>query len=236
MMPSRFTLRKGCQVALRATQASGLDCLRRGNPRDHKVPVRRLVDRGAFNQVADLPFELRLNDFEIAMQDVYDFYHDVNVLFQRKGLPRLDDELRPAIMSGMLSDMLTASLAKHARSLTQNRYFNGHPDLIVNGRYPKNSIKAGSEGVEIKTTRKPGGAVDTHGARAQWMCVFVYDVDKLTEPAQERWPMKFTEVYLGRVETDDFRRNERGELGTRTATLDKHGIQKLRANWIYLSK
>ena len=39
-------------------------------------------------------------------------------------------------MSGMLSDMLTASMAKHARALTQNRHFNGHPDLVVNGRYP----------------------------------------------------------------------------------------------------
>ena len=98
------------------------------------------------------------------MQDVYDFFHDVNVLMANKGLQRLDDMLRPAIMSGTLSDMLTASLAKHARSLTQNSYFNGHPDLVVQGRYPKNGIKAGADGVEIKTTRKTGGAVDTHGA------------------------------------------------------------------------
>ena len=198
------------------------------------MPVRQTVDRNAFNQAAVLPFELRLNDFEIAMQDVYDFFYDVNVLFQRKGLPRLDDDLRPAIMSGMLSDMLTASLAKHARSLTQNKYFNGHPDLIVQGRYPNDAIRAGADGVEIKTTRKAGGAVDTHGAREQWMCVFVYDVDKTTEPAEDRKPMTFTEVYLGQVAIEDFRRNERGDLGTRTATLDRNGILKLRASWVYL--
>ena len=86
-------------------------------------------------------------------------------------------------MSGLLSDMLTASLASHARTLVQNSYFNGHPDLVVQGIYPNNGVKAGSEGVEIKTTRKAGGAVDTHGAREQWMCVFVYDVDNETEPA-----------------------------------------------------
>src|SRR5438270_10567218 len=112
---------------------------------------RQTVELNAFNSKAELPFELRLKDFEIAMQDVYDFFYDVNLLFQKKGLPRLDDELRPAIMSGMLSDMLTASMAKHSRSLTQNRYFNGHPDLIVTGRYPKNAVKAGTDGVEIKT-------------------------------------------------------------------------------------
>ena len=65
------------------------------------------------------------------------------------------------------------------------------------------------------------------------MCVFVYDVDTETEPAVTRMPMAFTEVYLGHVTTGDFRRNARGELGTRTATLHKDGIQKLRENWVY---
>jgi len=169
----------------------------------------------------------------MAMQDVYDFFHDVNVGLVERGLERLDDMLRPAIMSGVLSDMLTASLAKHSRTLTVNGYFNGHPDLVVRGVYPENGVKAGSEGVEIKTTRKAGGAVDTHGARDQWMCVFVYTVDNETEPARQREPMTFTEVYLGLVSTRDFRRNPRGELGTRTATLHREGIEKLRQNWIY---
>jgi hypothetical protein len=141
--------------------------------------------------------------------------------------------LRPAIMSGVLSDMLTASLARHSRVLTENKYFNGHPDLVVQGVYPGNSVRAGTEGIEIKTTRKAGGAVDTHGARTQWMGVFVYEVDCETEPATDRKPMTFTEVYLGQVTIDDFRKNPRSELGTRTATLHKAGIQKLRANWIY---
>jgi hypothetical protein len=88
--------------------------------------------------------------------------------------------------------------------------------------------------VEIKTTRKAGGAVDTHGARDQTMCVFVYDIDVETEPAVNRRPMAFTEIYLGKVAVGDFRRNARGELGTRTATLDKQGILKLRSSWVYL--
>ncbi|MCC6968597.1 MAG: hypothetical protein IT434_00085 [Phycisphaerales bacterium] len=127
------------------------------------------------------------------MQDVYDFFFDVNRLLIQKGLDRLDDTLRPAIMSGVLSDMVTASLAKHSRSLTQNLHFNGHPDLVVRGRYPKNKVATGTDGVEIKTTRKAGGAVDTHGARDQWMCVFVYTIDNTTEPASERRPLRFAE-------------------------------------------
>ncbi len=186
-----------------------------------------------FNYSAALPYELRLEDFRLAMQDIYDFFYDVNTGLVAKGLDRLDDTLRPAIMSGLLSDMLTASLAKHSRTLTVNCYFNGHPDLVVRGRYPNDCAKAGEHGVEIKTTRKAGGAVDTHGARNQWMCVFVYGVDNETEPAIARAPMQFTEIYLGQVVVDDFRKNARGELGTRTATLHAKGIAKLRANWVY---
>jgi hypothetical protein len=197
------------------------------------MQVREKVNHARFNQEAVLPYSLRLDDFQIAMGDVYDFFFDVNTFFLERGLPRLDDLLRPANMSGLLSDMLTASIAKHSRTLVQNSYHNGHPDLLLGGRYPNNSAKAGEEGIEIKTTRKKGGAVDTHGGRNQWMCVFVYEVDNASEPARDRRAMKFTEVYLSHVGIEDFRKNSRGELGTRTATLDREGIKKLRANWLY---
>jgi hypothetical protein len=197
-------------------------------------PPRQNVD-GRFNSALELPFQLRLKDFEIAMQDVYDFFYDVNQLFYGKGLPRLDDTLRAANMSGMLSDMLTASLAKHSRSLTQNLFHNGHPDLIVRGRYANDKVKAGEDGVEVKSTRKKGGAVDTHGARNQWLCVFVYQVDDATEPANSRTPTRFTEVYLAQVTIDDFRKNPRGELGTRTATVHGDAMKRFREGWVYLA-
>lgn len=197
------------------------------------MQAREVVDPRKLNADATLPYSLRLSDFQIAMQDVYDFFFDVNSFFLERALPRLDDLLRPANMSGLLSDMLTVSIAKHSRTLVQNEYHNGHPDLLLGGKYINNAAKAGEEGIEIKTTRKKGGAVDTHGSRNQWMCVFVYEVDTTSEPAQNRNPMRFTELYLAQVTIDDFRKNARGELGTRTATLDREGIKKLRANWVY---
>jgi hypothetical protein len=63
--------------------------------------------------------------------------------------------------------------------------------------------------------------------------VFVYQVDNETEPAIARIPLRFTEVYLAYVEIADFRKNDRGELGTRTATLHGEGIAKFRNGWIY---
>src|SRR6266487_2753588 len=98
--------------------------------------VRNQPDQTKFNRDANLPYELRIEDFQSAMRDVYDFFFDVNTLLTGKGLERLDDMLRPAIMSGLLSDILTASLAKHSRTLTVNEYHNGHPDMLVRGVYP----------------------------------------------------------------------------------------------------
>jgi hypothetical protein len=58
-------------------------------------------------------------------------------------------------------------------------------------------------------------------------------VDTATEPACNRMPMMFKEVYIAHVTVEDFRKNPRGELGTRTATLHRDGVKKLRENWIY---
>lgn len=189
-------------------------------------------DEGAFNRAAELPYELRLDDFRIAMQDVYDLLGDINTALLGRGLRRLEETVRPAIFSGIISDAVSASLARHARVLTENRFPNGHPDLIPEGRYAHDRVSAGEDGVEIKAT-KGAGAVDTHGARAGWICVFRYSVDVTTEPAIERAPTRFVEVLLARLDVEDFRRNERGELGTRTASPNRQGIAKLRANVVY---
>ena len=126
--------------------------------------------------------------------------------------------------------MVTANLARHSRVLVENGFRNGHPDPIVDGVHPGNAVRAGKRGVEVKSTRKPGGAVDTHGARNQWMCVFVRRIDNATGPAADRAATRFTEIHLAPVIADDCRRNPRGELGTLTATPHREGIRKLRRN------
>jgi hypothetical protein len=98
--------------------------------------VRNTVDPAKFNSKPQLPYELRLQDFQSAMQDVYDFFYNVNSHLSAKGLQRLDDLLRPAIMSGVLSDMLTASLAKHSRSLTETDISTAIPIWSCKGSTP----------------------------------------------------------------------------------------------------
>jgi hypothetical protein len=201
------------------------------------VAIKRNKVEGVFNPDLPLPFELRPQDFELAIQDLYDLFFDLNGTLQAKGLGRLEDilERRKATLSGLLSDLLTASLGRHARALTENRWPNGHPDLIVRGRYPSDAVKGGEDGVEIKSTKNASAAVDMHGARNQWLCVFVYEIDNATEPATERRPLTIIAVYLAQVRIENFRKNARGDLGTRTATLNREGIRMLREKWLYRS-
>jgi len=196
------------------------------------VLPRQQADPSWFNQSVELPYELRMADFELAMQDVYDLLFDINSALLSRGLMRLEETVRPAIFSGIMSDAVSASVARHSRVLTENRFHNGHPDLIPHGRYVNDAVNAGEDGVEIKATRGRG-AVDTHGARDAWLCVFRYEVDDKTEPIVQRRATRIVEILLARLTTDDFRRNPRGELGTRTASPNRTGIAKLRANWIY---
>jgi len=76
---------------------------------------------------------------------------------------------------------------------------------------------------------KAEGAVDTHGAREQWICVFVYKVDTDSELAINRSPMTWNSprCISEKLRSMISRKTSRGELGTRTATLHKDGIKKL---------
>lgn len=57
---------------------------------------RNTVNPSYFKPEADLPDELRLADFQMAMQDAYDFFFDVDRFLLSKGLRRLEDMLRLA--------------------------------------------------------------------------------------------------------------------------------------------
>ena len=195
--------------------------------------LTRAVPQGsALNPAAVLPYSLRLADFELAMQDVYDLLFDINTALMGRDLRRFEETVRSAIFSGILSDAISASVARHSRALTTNQFHNGHPDLIPEGRYAHNAIASGEDGVEVKAT-KGRGAVDAHGARPGWLCVFRYEVDSTTEPEVNRAPTRFTEILLAQMEVDDFRLNARGELGTRTASPNRNGLLKHRENYVY---
>ena len=146
----------------------GLTTLVTSFPYSMRVPViRRVVNQECFNPAPVLPYELRVIDFESAMQDVYDFFYDVNTNLSNKGLRRLADMRRPAGASGTISDMLTSSLAKHSPTLRENRYHNGHPDLVGHGVYPNDAVSAGAR------PGRPAGPEPDRGTRPPHVSVAV---------------------------------------------------------------
>ncbi len=64
------------------------------------MPVEKnAVAHSYFNQEAQLPYELRLKDFEMAMENVYDFFYDVNSKFGSKVLREPCHMLPTSVMS-----------------------------------------------------------------------------------------------------------------------------------------
>ena len=154
------------------------------------------------------------------------FFYDVNSRLTEKGLQDWTTRCTSNHVRCSL-DMLTASLAKHSRTLTENWYFNGHPDLIVQGVYPRTPGKRETKGIEIATTCKSGGAVDTTALETNGCaCSYTTPIRNRNLHRHRRSMTSFTEIYLGKVTTDDFRKI-RGELETRTTTLPQDGIKKL---------
>lgn len=182
-----------------------------------------------------LPYGLRTNDFFSAMDDIYVAIDSINSGLQSRGLLRIEESVRGANFTALLSDLMVVALSKHALGLTKNMYSNGHPDLIQPGQHPDNAAQAASHGVEVKVTRGRGPAVDAHGARGAWWCVFRYAVDSETQPIINRAPTRFTHIWLAQLTGADFRDNPRHTpLGTRTSSPNRQGATKLRAGLVYL--
>ena len=74
-----------------------------------------------FNPDARITYALRVLNFQQSIRTFYDLFYDLNGLLLTRSLERFDEMLRPTARSGIILDLLTASLAKHARSLTTNR-------------------------------------------------------------------------------------------------------------------
>ncbi len=194
---------------------------------------RAEVDTSAFNRALALPYALRRDHFAVAMTDIYEMLGTLNETLIQRGLLRIEESVRGAIYSGMLSDLIAEAVATHAPGLVTNNFPNGHPDLLPKGRYVDDAAQSAEEGVEVKVTNKPSGAVDMHGARPGWYCIFHYVADRVTEPVVARAPTYFANIWLAQLDASHFRKNPRGELGTRTATPDRGGIAHLKANWLY---
>lgn len=182
-----------------------------------------------------LPYGLRSAEVKAALDDLYDFLHNVNTFLISRGWDRLEETLSPATFSGLISEMVVSGVAKRSATLTVNQFHNGRPDLVPTGVYPNEAVQRGDEGIEVKASRNDG-SWQGHNAENGWIMVFQYSVDTKTQPVAARPPTKFQRVLIAQLEAGDWSFSGRGEGSRRTPTASilRSGVSKLAANPVYL--
>lgn len=187
------------------------------------------------NHSASLPYGLRATEIRAAIEDLYDFLHNVNRFLTEKGWERLEETLMGATFSGMMSELVVQSVSRQSASLIRNQYHNGRPDLVPRGRYDSDSVLRGDHGVEVKASRH-GGGWQGHNVESGWIMIFQYTLDIDTMPADNREPTRFVRVLAARLDEDDwsFSGRREGSRRTITASILRSGMQKLLARLVYL--
>jgi len=197
--------------------------------------IERLqVPEEFFNEHAVLPYGLTVAEVRQAMHGTYDFLHGINAFLVGRGYGRLEDILLGNSFAGVLSETLVKNLSDASHTLTRNRKVGGHPDLILPGRYPGDSVLRGEDGVEVKASKTKGGW-QGHNPERGWVLIFRYVVDTVTEPVEDRDPIEFVEVLAAELEEGDWSFSGRtgNSRRTITASINVRGTAKLRSNAIF---
>ncbi len=159
-----------------------------------------------WNEQVILPYGLRGSEIKAAIDDIYDFVHNINRFLVERGWDRLEETLSAATFSGVMSELVVEGVSKRSATIIKNQYHNGRPDLIPRGMYPEERCHRGGDGIEVKASRWSNG----WQGHDRIMCAV------LTE--------------------DDWSFSGRGATSRRTptASIKRAGVANLEANAIYL--
>ncbi|HXA54389.1 MAG TPA: hypothetical protein VNV37_05880 [Solirubrobacteraceae bacterium] len=197
--------------------------------------IRRpaLYEQG-FRENAELPFGLRIAEVRQALEQVYDFLHDLNVFLVGRGYDRLEETILGNSLSGFISELVVRNLGRASETLARNTKIGGHPDLIPRGEYPCDAVLHAPLGVEVKTSIQSGGW-QGHNPERSWIMVVQYSVDVSTKPVEERRPIEVLKVMAAQLVESDWSFSGRAGTSRRTPTASilKTGTAKLHANAVY---
>jgi hypothetical protein len=198
--------------------------------------IPRPLDQNGFNPKCNLPYGLKWNHVQHAMQDFLDFLGFINEQLNTKEMPRLESFLMPANFSSMVGEYMNITIPKYCPSLVKNQYHNGHPDLIPVGVFANNAVQHATEGIEIKGSRHFGGW-QGHNAESVWLMVFVFDSNTSSDAAKKiaPRPFSFQAVYAAKLTKEDWAFSGRSATSRRTitASVTQSGVRKMKANWVY---
>jgi len=198
------------------------------------IPVS--INPDFFNPDCVLPYGLTQEHIRQAMADFLDFLGFVNQQLHSRGMLRLESFLMPANFSSIVGEFMNISIPKYCPGLVKNRYHNGHPDLIPGGMFPNDAVQYAQEGIEVKGSRHASGW-QGHNPESVWLMVFHFDSN--TPRDRDRGvgpkPFCFKGVYAARLEKEDWSFSGRSAASRRTitASVNRSGVEKMKANWVY---
>lgn len=194
------------------------------------------LNPSGFNPNACLPYGLTTEHIRTAMDEFLNFIEFLNLQLRTREIPRLEMFLMPANFSSLVGEFINISIPKYCPTLVKNRYHNGHPDLIPKGLFPKDAVQYSHEGVEIKGSRYAKGW-QGHNPEAIWLMVFSFEANSANDVKHDLppRPFRFAGVYAAKLELEDWTYAGRSSTSRRTitASVNKSGMQKMQANWIY---
>lgn len=189
-----------------------------------------------FNPNCILPYALKPEHVETAMQDFLNYLGVINHQANSKQMLRLESLLMPANFSSIVGEFMTTMIPNYCPNLVKNQYPNGHPDLIPINMFENNAVQYSTKGVEIKASHHSSGW-QGHNAESVWLMVFVFDSNSANDKARmiPPKPFAFKSVYAAKLAKDDWSFSGRSETSRRTITarVNRNGIQRMKENWVY---
>jgi len=194
------------------------------------------VNPSLFNLNCKLPYGLATEHIHQAMNEFLDFLGFVNRQLYTKGIPRLESFLMPANFSSIVGEFISITIPKFCLGLVKNQYHNGHPDLIPMGKFPNNAVQYSNQGIELKGSRHLSGW-QGHNPESIWLMVFCFDSNTSNDKRKGIFPkpFRFKGVYAGKLNKKDWAFSGRSVTSRRTitASVNRGGVNKMKANWIY---
>lgn len=200
------------------------------------MQIAEPVEESQFNPDVTLSFGLTCEHIQHAMADFIRFLEIVNGELLDNGIERLEEIVQTAAFSGTVSEFMGAHIPLYCDGLVENRFHNGHPDMIPAGEYEDDSVQYGEKGVEVKASRDPS-RWQGHNAEECWLMVFLIDSNRrrdVFEGIPEK-PFRFLAVYGAQLDMDDWSFSGRSDTSRRTitASVRASGRDKMKQNWIY---
>jgi hypothetical protein len=194
--------------------------------------TRRGLRSEFVNRGVRLPHGLAVPQVEEAVKETYRLFDGINDYLVKNGFMRLEDLVLGNSLSGLISEFVVKNLALASKTLIANKKVGGYPDLLPKAKYPTGSVLKGSDGIEVKTSIRPGGW-QGHNPERCWVMIFRYTIGKQKDG--ETLPLTFTEILCARlVESDwSFSGRNQGSRRTPTASITEVGVEKLRSNFVY---